>query len=82
MPERSRKRPSHRKNVKGGQREMRGQDAAGGKRVKNHSQRFHPLLSHARWFSQRSLAGLEQYLASDSVLRAADGSESNICPSK
>lgn len=43
---------------------------------------FHPLLSHARWFSLRTLAGLEQHLASVSVLRAADGSESNICTSK
>lgn len=79
VPERSQKQPNRRKKEV---REMRGQDAAGGKQVKTHSQRFQPLLSHTRWFSLRSLAGLEQYLASVSVLRAADGSEANICPSK
>lgn len=40
---------------------------------------FYPLLSHAGWFSLRILAGLEQRLAAVSVLRAADGSASNIC---
>lgn len=60
------------------------QDARG--RVKNRLRTivggFYPLLCQARWFSLRSLAGLEPYLVSDLVLRAADGSESNICPSK
>lgn len=64
---------------------MRGEDVVGGKPVStrvNPQSRFHPLLSHARWFSLRSLAGLEQRVGSVSVLRAADGSESNICTSK
>lgn len=61
---------------------MRGKDAVGGKQVKAQSQRFQPVLSHARWFLLSILAGLQQCLVSVSVLRAADGSESNICPSK
>lgn len=45
---------------------MQGGDVEVGKRV-NPQSRFHLLLSHARWFSLKRLAGLEQHLASVSV---------------